>query len=185
MTDTPNIPTDTLRAYTIAELAVLLGVTTRTVRRRVKTGQVERIDTPDGARYRAPHIIHLEAPKVSDTPMSDMSDAACPTPSDADAIDAQETEDVSDTPCRTPMSDIPMGVCRTPVEGVGAVPVSLHLELVAQLGALREELGRERLLREQAESDLERAWEAVGDLTTDAVELERRLALHEDHGADA
>jgi excisionase family DNA binding protein len=53
MTDTPSdngsAPTDTL---SVTEAAVRLGVSERTVWRRIKAGKLPTTDTPDGVRVR-------------------------------------------------------------------------------------------------------------------------------------
>ena len=55
MTDTPSdngrVPTDTL---SVTEAAVLLGVSERTVWRRIKAGKLPTVETADGVRVRRP-----------------------------------------------------------------------------------------------------------------------------------
>ena len=72
MTDTPSdngsAPTDSV---SVTEAAVLLGVSERTVWRRIKAGKLPTVETADGVRVRLPaddRQVTDTAPGLTDTP---------------------------------------------------------------------------------------------------------------------
>ena len=76
MTDTPSdngtAPTDTL---SVTEAAVLLGVSERTVWRRIKAGKLPTVETADGVRVRLP---------AGDRQVTDTVSVVTGTPTDTD-----------------------------------------------------------------------------------------------------
>ena len=76
MTDTPSdngrAPTDTL---SVTEAAVLLGVSERTVWRRIKAGKLPTVETADGVRVRLP---------ADDRQVTDTTSVVTDTPTDSD-----------------------------------------------------------------------------------------------------
>ena len=168
---------------TAAELAAEVGCSERTIYRRVSRGEIERLETGDGARFRVPRLSREVSVTVSQKGLSVTSSELTDSLSDPVVVevDGGVSHPVShcQSPCQSP--------CQSSVSDTLSVtgrPGAVNLELVRLVGELSRELSeatREAGMWKErcagAERDRERLLGVVGDLTTEMLDLDVRLAL--------
>lgn len=124
---------------TAAELAAEVGCSERTIYRRVSRGEIERLETGDGARFRVPRLSREVSVTVSQKGLSVTSSELTDSLSDPVVVevDGGVSHPVShcQSPCQSP--------CQSSVSDTLSVtgrPGAVNLELVRLVGELSREL---------------------------------------------
>lgn len=167
------------------QMAERLGVSTRTVRRRASTGELERKETPDGVRFRLAMSGHVRPDSLTEA-SGQVDKAPCPPLANPDDKGADEVDTPDRPSLSTPLSGQPQGARVQPSgqpslssqpasQQANVVPHHLHMALLAEVLAAHRRIGALEQQIIDLTEDRDRAWDAVGDLTTEMIDLECAL----------